>query len=77
MDATAMQDRASDLEENIRYRKRIIRENRKVLKTCGRELAELREKCQEFGIELIIENPSEGRPHGSAETENRRHDNPR
>ena len=70
MDATAMQDRASDLEANIRYRKRLIRENRKALQTHGRELAELRRKCEEFGIELIIENPSEGRPHGSVETEN-------
>lgn len=69
MDAPAMQDRVLDLEANIRWRKRLIRENRKALQSHGRELAELRKKCEEFGIELIIENPSEGRSHGSARTE--------
>ena len=32
----------------------------------SRELAGLRDYCEAHGIALIIENPSEGRPHGSA-----------
>lgn len=59
------QEIADDLMSKIRDEKRVIRETRRSLRSHGRDLSELREKCKEFGIELIEEHPSEEEPHGS------------
>jgi len=71
MEATEARIRATELSGSMREHKRAIRQHRQALQSDGEQLASLRAICEEFGIALIIETPSVGRPHGSARPQDR------
>ena len=59
-----LRDRYTELASEAKDHKRTIRQRRARLRMVGIEMAGLRDRLAEFGIELIIEQ-SEGSAHGS------------
>ena len=66
MEAAEIRKQVDALRVKSQGHKRAIRRHRQALQESSRKLAGLRDYCEAHGIALIIENPSEGRPHGSA-----------
>ncbi len=69
MDTAVLERQASTLRAEVAGHNAAIRTHRKARSDAQRDLAQLKQKCRELGIELVIEpQHSEGAVHGNDDT---------